>query len=264
MAPKSKYSSTVPAVDQAMRLLHCLAESAIPQLTLTELCNMLDINKSKAYTILNTLMNHDFVEKNQQAKTYRLGLGIVSLSRNILNNLDIRDFVVAPLKDLADQTGLTAHFGQVVGERVYIIAKEESDKSYGYSIRIGIHHHLSHGAHGKAIAAYMDDEAREKLLQQEGLEFYGPDQPVDFEYLREEFEEIRQTGYAVDPRETNPNIIGISSPVFEIAGKIRGGVILVGASSRARVKEYGPLVVRTALQISRALGFRGVFPSAGR
>lgn len=260
---KSKYKSTVPAVDQAMQLLNCLAESTNPQLTLTEICGRLEISNSKAYTILNTLMGHDFIEKNPQTKTYRLGMGIVYLARNILNNMDVRDLVVQPLKILAEETELTAHFGLVTGSRVYIIAKEEGNQSFGYSIRIGVHHHITHGSHGKAIVAFMTEEERKHILEQEELGFYGDGVPFDRSKLFKELEEVRRTGYAVDARETNPNIIGISSPVFNADGTIMGCVILVGVFSRVNLKKIGSQVVATALGISRTLGFRGGFPALG-
>ncbi len=264
MRKKTGYKSTVPAVDHAMRLLNCFAESSQPQLTLTEICERMDIHKSKAYTILNTLVGYDFIEKNQQTKTYRLGLGIVYLARNILNNLDVRDLVVPPLKRLVAETELTAHFGLVTGSRVYIIANEESDQSYGYNIRVGVHHHITHGAHGKAIVALMTESERQQILEQDELCFYGDGVPFDMKKLLDEFEEIRQTGYAVDARETNPNIIGISSPVFDGNGAIMGCVILVGIFSKAKQKKNGPLVAKTAIEISRILGFRGGFTFTNR
>ncbi len=259
MSSTSKYKSIVPAVDQAIQVLHCLADPAIQQLTLTEICTRLGLHKSKAYTILNTLASYDFVEKNEQTKTYRLGLGLISLSHNVLNSIDIRDIVIPPLKELAEQTELTAHFGQIIGSKVYIIAKEESNKRFGYALRIGLRHNLTHGAHGKAIVAFMNEEEREKILQQENLEFFGIDQPVDLEYLREEFLETRKTGYAVDPRETNPDILCISSPVFEGSGIIKGCIILIGVFSRSRLKVFGPMVAQTALGISKNLGFHGTY-----
>jgi DNA-binding IclR family transcriptional regulator len=261
---KSNYKSTVPAVDQTMRLLNCLAESSSPQLTLTEICERLEIHKSKAYTILNTLVGYDFIEKNQQTKTYRLGLGIVYLARNILNNLDVRDLVSAPLKKLAVATDLTAHFGLITGSRVYIIAKEESDQAFGYNIRVGVHHHITHGSHGKAIVAFMSESERQHILEQEELSFYGYGVAIDKEKLMDEFEEIRQNGYSVDARDTNPNIIGISSPVFDGSGSIMGSIILVGTFSKAKQKKNGPLVANTAVEISRILGFRGEFPFINR
>lgn len=260
---KSKYRSTVPAVDQAMKLLNCLAESTNPQLTLTEICGRLEISNSKAYTILNTLMGYDFIEKNLQTKTYRLGMGIVYLARNILNKLDVRDLVAEPLKKLAKATELTAHFGLITGSRLYIVAKEEGTQSFGYNIRIGVHHHLTHGSHGKAIVAFMREEERKHILQQEELCFYGDGVPFDRIRLLEEFEEIRRTGYGVDSGETNPNIIGISSPVFNAEDTIMGCVILVGVYSQVNLEKIGYQVTNSALAISRTLGFRGEFPASG-
>jgi DNA-binding IclR family transcriptional regulator len=256
MSKNSKYSPTVPAVDQAIRLLNCLADSPTPQLTLTEICTKLDISKSKAYTILNTLQRYDFIEKNQQTKTYRLGLGIVSLSRNILNTRDIRDLVDPALKTLVNKTEMTAHYGQITGSRLYILAKAENDSLYGYSIRIGTHHHLTHGAHGKAIVAFLSEEERERVLNEEELAFYGDDEPVDLEQLKEELIEIRQTGFAIDPRETNPDIVVLSSPVLAGNNVIEGCIILIGSFSRSRIKEFGPLVAQTALKISKTLGYQ--------
>ncbi|MFW2366940.1 MAG: IclR family transcriptional regulator, partial [Desulforhopalus sp.] len=141
--------------------------------------------------------------------------------------------------------------------------KEESNESFGYTIRIGVHHHLTHGSHGKAIVAFMQEEERKNILEQEELCFYGDGVPFDRSRLLEEIEEIRRTGYGVDSRETNPNIIGISSPVFNSDGTIMGCVILVGVFSRAKLKRKGSQVVATALDISHTLGFRGEFPAVG-
>jgi DNA-binding IclR family transcriptional regulator len=257
---KSKYKSTVPAVEQAMQLLNCLAESSTPQLTLTEICSRLEISNSKAFTILNTLVGYDFVEKNSQTKTYSLGLGVVYLARNILNNLDVRSLVARPLKKLAEESELTAHFGLITGSRVYVIAQEESNQIFGYSMKIGVQHHLTHGSHGKAVVAYMAEEERNAVLAQEDLCFYGDGVPFDMSKLLKELEEVRRTGYAVDAKETNPNITGISSPVFNGDGTVIGCVILVGAFARAKVKKKASLVVDTATEISRSMGYTGKFP----
>ena len=56
-----------------------------------------------------------------------------------------------------------------------------------------------------------------------------------------------------------PNIIGISSPVFDGTGTIMGCVILVGIFSKAKQKKNGSMVADTAVNISRILGFRGTF-----
>lgn len=254
---KSRYKSTVPAVSQALQLLNNLAESADKPLTLTEICKRLDIPKSKGYTLLNTLSQYNFIEKNDQTKTYKLGLGIVYIARSVLNNLDIREIATPHLRDLAENTGVTAHLGQLNGSRFYIIAREENRKIYGYSMRVGDNHHITHGSHGKAIVAFLPDDERKRILSEDYLCFYGDGEPVDFKLLNKELDDCRKNGFAIDPGDTNPNINAISSPIFDIGDNIIGGVVLVGAFDSTKFETFGPLVVETSLNISRQLGYRG-------
>ncbi|MFK5953132.1 MAG: IclR family transcriptional regulator [Desulfobacterium sp.] len=253
---KSSYKATVPAVDQAMQLLNCLAESSNPQLTLTEICSQLKIHKSKAYTILNTLMGYDFIKKNAQTKTYRLGLGIVGLARNILNNIDIRDLIIPHLQTLAKETDLSAHFGQITGSEIYIIGKADSNRNFGYRIRVGTHHHITHGAHGKAIVASMPEAQQQEILSQEYLCFYGDGEPVDMNFLLKELSTCREKGYSMDLGVTNPNINVLAAPVMDNKTEVIGCVILVGAFRRSEVKKFGSMVSKSAMDISHMLGYR--------
>ena len=106
----------------------------------------------------------------------------------------------------------------------------------------------------------MNDKERNSILSQDGLEFFGDGKPVDMERLEEELQMCRQTGYAVDPGETNPNITAVSSPIFTRNGDILGAVVLVGAFPRAKIKLVGPKVVAATRIISRKLGYT-VFPA---
>lgn len=254
---KSRYNSIVPAVDQTMRLLHCLADSSNQKFTLTEICDRLELPKSKGYTILNTLIKHDFIEKDSQAKTYRLGLGIVYLARNVLNSIDIRDIVSPELKKLAEDTGLTAHFGVRTDARLYIIAKEESNDNFGYNMRVGVSHPLTYGGHGKAIVSFMSEEDRRQVLEEEELCFYGYNKPVDLERLEKELEECKQKGYAIDAGDTNPDIRAICSASLNGENAVVGSVILIGVFRAPKIKTYGPMVVKTAARISEKLGYMG-------
>lgn len=247
---KNKYKSTVPAVDQCMQILKCLAESPRRQLTLSEICAKVNIHKSKGYTILNTLMGYDFIEKDPQTKVYKLGLGIIFMARNILNDLDLKDILNPHLKNLAQTTDATAHYGVISGERFYIVAKEESNQTFGYTMRLGVQHHLTHGSHGKAIVAAMPPSRQEEILAMENLSFYGDGKPVDLEYLKDELESCQELGYSVDLGETNPNITCISSAVTDTGGDVAGAIVLIGVFQRSRVKTFGPMVAEAARIIS--------------
>ena len=253
--PQSDYKPVVPAVQQALELLACLAESPRQALNLTEICNRLGIHKSKGYTLLNTLRQFDFVERNEQTKTYSLGLGILHMARNILRNMDMRTMVLPCLQSLAGRTGSSAHFGMISGGgRLYIIARRDVREDLDYGLREGSHYPITHGSHGKAIVAFMPEAEREKILSRDDLCFYGDGQPVDLGRLGEEMRRCRETGYAVDPGETHPGMLVISAPVFKHDGAAAGAVILTGALLPSKIAEFGPLAADTARIISRKLG----------
>ena len=251
---KSAYKPLVPAVEQSSRVLICLGRSPKFKMTLTEICNEVGIHKSKGYSILNTLKQFGLVEKDPRTKTYSLGVGLVFLARNVLDNLDLRDIVEPYLGSLANKTSSTALFGLISAEQVFIIAKHEADHNVGVTIRLGHRFHITSGAHGKAIVAFMPDEKREKILKRENLYFYGDSSAMDTKRLRKELLECRRSGFAQDKGGLQPGINAVSAPVFGPAGRIIGCVILIGTFPDALMQKHGQKVAGVVRRISRKLG----------
>lgn len=224
-------------------------------MTLTEICDQVGIHKSKGYSILNTLRQFGLVEKEPQTKTYSLGVGLIFLARNVLENLDLRDIVEPYLGSLANKTSSTALFGLISAEQVFIIAKHEADHNFGVTIRLGHRFHITSGAHGKAIVAFMPDEKREKILKRNRLYFYGDSSKMDMKRLKRELLECRRSGFAQDKGGLQPGINAVSAPVFAPSGRIVGCVILIGTFPDSLMKKYGQKVARVVRLISRDLGF---------
>lgn len=250
----SGYSPFVPAVEQASRVLICLGRNPESRMTLTEICNQVGIHKSKGYSILNTLKQFGLVEKDPQTKTYSLGVGLVFLARNVLDNLDLRDIVGPYLKNLANETSCTALFGLISAEQVFIIAKHEADLNVGITIRLGHRFHITSGAHGKAIVAFMPEKERDKILDRKKLFFYGDASAMDIKRLRKELVECRRSGFAQDRGGLQTGINAVSGPVFGPAGRVIGCVILIGTFPDALMQKHGQKVGGVARRISGKLG----------
>lgn len=223
-------------------------------MTLTEICEQIGIHKSKGYSILNTLIQFGFVEKDPRAKTYSLGPGLIFLARNVLDNLDLKDIAGPFLEQLAKETRTTALLGLISGEYVYIAARHEGDQNIGVTIRPGHRFHITHGAHGKAIAAFMPEADREKILQGKELYFHGSAEYPDMKRLTDELAKCRESGFAQDSGELHPGINAVSTPLFGSSGEIAGCVILIGTFPEAMIEEYGHKLVGIAKKISYKLG----------
>jgi DNA-binding IclR family transcriptional regulator len=266
---KTDYTGLVPAVDQASRILLCLAKSPSVKMNLTDICRSVAIHKSKGYSILNTLRKFGFVQKDPTGKTYSLGLGLIALSRRVLNNLNFSEAAGPLLGALATKTHSTALFGLISGDNVFIVAKQEADQNIGITTRVGHRFNITHGAHGKAILAFLPQEEREKVLIRARVFFHGVASKFDPERLQRELAECRKTGYAFDMGDLNPGMNVVASPVFGAQGGLVGSLLIMGTFSESLIPEYGPLVAGAARELSALIGgdFEGSInrqPEGGR
>jgi len=251
---KSGYKPFVPAVEQAARVLICLGRGPQFRMTLTEICREVGIYKSKGYSILNTLKQFGFVEKDSQTKTYSLGPGILFLSRHLLDHMDIRERVTPFLEELAVDSQSTALLGLISSDQVFVVARHEGNQNIGVTIRLGHRFHITSGAHGKAIVAFMPKEETKRILSRKRLFFYGDPSRLDRERLGQELEACRTSGFSYDLGGLQAGINAVSAPVFGAKGRIIGCLILMGPFSQGLITTNGPKVAATARRISLALG----------
>jgi DNA-binding IclR family transcriptional regulator len=251
---KSEYTGIVPAVDQASRILVCLARNPSFKMNLTDICKTVGIHKSKGFSILNTLQKYGFVHKDLLGKTYSLGFGLISLSRKVLDNLNYESVAGPYLEPLAEKTSCTALLGIVDDGNVFIVAKQEADQTIGITTRIGHRFSITHGAHGKAIVAFLPEADRKKILRQSKLFFHGNASRFSRERLDYEIRQCRSNGYAVDMGELNPGINVIASPLFDAQGGLIGTIFIMGTFSEELIHTHGSSVAETAKRFSAMLG----------
>lgn len=250
----SGYDPQVPAIDQMMRVLNFLSASSSAGQSLTEICRQSGIHKSRGYALLNTLGKYDLVTRDAHTKVYHLGPGLLPLSKKFLDHLDIRHVAQPVLDQLSRETDSTALLGHINGDFVFVIGASQGERELGISIRIGHRFNLTHGAHGKAILAFLPENERRSILNTRPLYFYGPPENTDLERLEMELENCRQLGYAVDYGELQSGVTAVSAPVTGPGGRIVGCVILVGIYAGDRVDRYGPGVVEASRKIELASG----------
>ncbi len=251
---KLGHQPLAPAVEQAAKVLVRLGRGPELRMTLTEISGEVGIHKSKAYSILNALMPFGFIERDPQTKTYALGPGLLFLSRHLLDHMDIRERVAPFLEELAVDTRNTALLGLLSAGQVFVVAKHEGNQNVGITIRLGHRFHMTSGAHGKAIVAFMPDEERKRILSRKRLFFYGESSRFNREQLEREIEKCRASGFSRDLGGLQPGINAVSAPVFGPKGRIIGCLILMGLFPESLVEENGLKTAEVARRISSALG----------
>jgi DNA-binding IclR family transcriptional regulator len=251
---KSEKRYLVPAVDQASRVLFCLADTGASHMSLIEICAQVGIHKSKAFSILETLQRFGLVQRNTDGKRYALGPGLVSLSRKVLDNLSPPRLAQPILEELASKADSTAVLGLIIDRSVFIAAKHEGQGDIGVTMRIGHRFPLTYGAHGKAIVAFLPEKERDLLLEGNDLYFHGDPAKLNRARLKKELAQCRRQGFAEDLGELNRGLHVVASPVLGPNRIPIGFIEIFLLFSAKAAHRFGPLVAEAGKTLSRQLG----------
>jgi len=251
---KSVYNPTSPAVEQAARLLLCLGKNENSDMGVTAICNEIGIHKSKGYSILNALAQYDLIIKDNKTKTYSLGPALMPLAQKAREKLDINAIAKTHLQQLAQETQASVLLGIICNDQFYIAGKYDGNEKLSVTIRQYQSLHITHGSHGKAIFAFLDEKDRQRLIEAGQLFFHGDIESLDKKRLEQELIFCRKNGYAVDNGEITPGITAVSAPIFDHNNKVAAGIVLVGTFTDDKFKILGKKIAAVSQIISRQAG----------
>lgn len=251
---KKRYSSLTPAVEQAAAVLKYLASEPGIKASLTDISQMVDVNKSKTFAILGALQIAGFVLKEDETKLYSLGPELIPIGQSALKNIDYRNNAKPFIEKLARETMCSVLFGIIHGEKLLIILKQASGQEVDSRLETGSSRDLFFHSHGKAIFASLPEDKQNKLLS--GKDFLKePNLSVmKNSVLKNEIREIKAKGYAWNTGMISPMIKVLSSAVIGHNNHPIGAIIIMGLIDQSDIPEYGKKLVEAAYSISNTLG----------
>jgi DNA-binding IclR family transcriptional regulator len=249
-----KLTYKVPAVEQAIRIMLCLADNGSNPKSLTDICQEVGIHRSKAFSILNTLNERGFVKKNPNRKGYMLGPGLLTLTGKMLETLNFPRLAEPILYELAKKAAATVTLGIISDDKTYVVAEYLGAPGIGVSSPIGYVTPITYGAHGKAIAAFLSEEELEELLKNKELFFYGRPEKFSVTRLRKELASCRRNGFALELGDIQQGMNAIAAPVLDQNSYPIGYVTIVGFFSEKEALKLGPLAVDAVKTISKETG----------
>lgn len=253
---KSAYQPSSPAVEQAARMMLCLGQSRSGEMNLTDLCREVGIHKSKGFSILNALASHDLISKNPETKAYSLGPALMPLAQKVNERFDLATAARESLEKLAEETETSVLLGVISNDRFYIAAQYDGHDLLSITIRRYQSMPLTHGAHGKAIFAFLDETEKKRVMESGRLFFHGSSGNPDMQRLEEEVRLCRRNGYSFDNGELTPGLKAISSPIFDSTNNVVAALVIVGTFPDSKVTVFGDKALIAARTISRLAGAR--------
>jgi DNA-binding IclR family transcriptional regulator len=246
----------INSVLKAIRIMQ-LFSAAEPALTLAEISSRLDMPKSTAHNLLNTLLSEGFIEKVGK-DSYALGTAIIPLTQNIRVNVDLRDRAAPLLRQLADECRESVYLTVLDADCALYIYAVESSKRLLARTAVGDRAPLHCTSVGKAILAFLPQTEVDRLLQQEPLTAFTPQTITDVDELRDELARTRERGYAIDREEHERSTFCLGAPILDSRANVIGACSISGADPglvNERMDDLSVRVMQTAEEISRRMGF---------
>jgi len=244
----------VPAVEQAIRVMLCLADGGSNPKSLTDVCLEVGIHRSKTFSILSTLNEYGLVKKNPNRRGYVLGPGLLTLTGKMLENLSLSRLVEPILHDLAKKAGATVALGVISDDKTFVVAQYEGAPGIGISAPIGHVTPITYGAHGKAIAAFLPEAELEELLRNKNLFFHGSPDKFNRTRLKKELEQCRRNGFAMELGDILAGVNAIAAPILDQNGNPIGYITIVGFFTEEVALKLGPLAADAVKIISKETG----------
>ncbi|WP_063043411.1 IclR family transcriptional regulator [Nocardia pseudovaccinii] len=248
-------SGMIGAVDNVLRLLALFNES--PKIRVNEASRAMGLSRSTVHRMLTTLSYHQFVEQDEFSRAYQPGPALIDIGLAVLQNIEIRVVARNALLRLRDETGETTHLSLLRGKEVVFIDSVESQQTVRTGSRIGWTLPTHATAAGKAMLARLDDAELDKLYPDEDLDPATPATVRTKSVLREQLEQIRRRGYAINEGESEADVGAVAAVVCDRDGRVRGAISVTAPRARADAdweRAAGSAAVRTAAHLAASYG----------
>ncbi|MCR5289170.1 MAG: IclR family transcriptional regulator [Treponema sp.] len=218
----------VKSLQKALDILDCFTPKT-PELGVSEIARMLNLNKSNVHNILSTFEMGGYLRKNPRSEKYMLGNKMIEFSYTIMSSYKYTNMVLPIIEELSSDLNTVVYFGIPHGKSVlYLFSAYPIGyaKNLPYRSILGEKAPFYCTAIGKALLQAMpEDEILSHLPPESEREAFTPNTLIKDKDIIDNIATAKQRGYAIDNIEHEPNVRCVGVPVLD------RNMTLVGAIS---------------------------------
>ena len=256
-------TGTSQSLERGLAILSSF-DSERPLIGVSELSRELDLSRSTAHRYISTLAQLGYLQQDPESKRYRLGPKVLDLGFSAINSMDLREVAAPHLRALSDETGCTVNLAILDGVDIVYIercrAARPGQRDIDLNLHVGARLPAYCTAMGKAILAFVPEERLDELVARIDFVQRGPNTLTDPTAFRKELARVRVAGVAVNDEELAYGLRSVAAPVNSQAGEVVAALNLAVhrtmVSKEELIADYGPVVLKTANDISLGMGHR--------
>lgn len=211
--------------------------------------------KATLYRLIQTLTNLGMLRYDVDRQTYAPGLRLVRLAHAAWRQSSLAPIARPYIDALSEAMSETVHLAQLDGGQVlYVDKRNAADPLEMFSQAGKVGPGYCTGV-GKAMIAFLADDARETALAQQAYFAHTAHTHTSAESLAVELDEIKTEGIAYDREEHEPGIICVAAPILSGAGRAIGALSITTSTARKTLTDLSalaPHLQATARDIAQA------------
>lgn len=243
-------------VERTFAILQLIADSK-DGITLQEIANEMDMAKSSAFVIVQTLLELNYISTVQNNnKKYCLGIETFSLGMKYVNDMSLVEQCAAYLPPIAEKYDKTAFVAVLNGTKIVYVYKYVAQNARLASCALGTRKEAYATSLGKAIIAFLPEAEQSALVDKIQFKALTNFTITSKERFLDEIEQTRKRGYSLDVRELEDITSCCGAPIFNYNGEVIAAASLSDIyNENLDDKKVAEDLKDVALQISKCLGY---------
>jgi len=248
---------SIQSLKKAARILNLFTQDC-KFYGITDIAKKLNLPKPTVQSLVRTLEEIGYLEKDPLTSKYMLGPALFQLGMKFIATMDLAVIARVWMERLCRQFDKAAHLGRLVGSKVVIVLRADPASRYMVFPQAGSVIPVHTSGIGKILLAFMEEDRRDEVLAEcsyPRLTERSIDNRADF---LSELERVRSDSIAFDREESLTGLSCVSGPVFNNKGQCLAAFSVSGNAQAIETKreEIISAVRYVSSQISSQLGYR--------
>ena len=226
----------VPGLMRGLAILALFNEHN-QEMTISEIAEKLDVNRSSAFRLIYTLESCGYLRKLSQ-KTYALDSNVMSLGFNSLSKLSINELASPIMRELRDRVKIAVHLSILEDTNVVFINNIQSNSAFTSTLQIG----TRWPAHATVIGQLMLSrlpiaEVKKRYSQFDDWTVFSERTPKSLTELLARLDQVRAEPFMVSWGHFNTDMAACAAPIFNQSNKDMIAVLSVSCPMSTYTEE---------------------------
>ena len=225
-------------------------------LDVAEISSSLKMPRSSVYKYIAALREHGFVDYDNQAGAYKLGIKFLHYASLVQSQIRLDELALPYMRKLSNEVKETVILSVLINRVAYCVERVEYESGLVFSMQRGAHLPPYSGASAKVLLASLPDHEINEILKETPITPFTKNTITDVRKLRENLMEIKRTGYAYSDQEVDIGARAVAVPILHNELRLVAGLCVAGPVQRMdkpKIEKTKSLLLQYSKYISDAL-----------